>query len=111
MRQNINFIASHYKVNKGHISKITNLNSNKIYIGSTTRYDVNKRFEEHKMTNDGSALHNDMQLHDNWKIEIIDTIEYIDVQQLEIAETCYMIEYDSIRNGYNSKFSFSLDNI
>jgi hypothetical protein len=38
-------------------------------------------------------------------------IEYIDTEELFIAETCQMMKYDSIKNGYNTKLSINYENI
>ena len=110
-KSNINFVESHYKVNQGHIYKITNLDNKKIYIGSTTKEGVYERLKEHKKSYDNSPLHKDMQTFKNWEIERIKTIEYIDLEELLIAETCSIMHYDSINTGYNTKYSVDLDNI
>jgi hypothetical protein len=109
-KANINFMKSNYKVNTGHIYKITNLQTNKIYIGSTTTT-IDQRFKEHKQTKDGSPLHTDMQLHDDWKIESIKEVKYIDDQELLIAETTCMMHYDSINTGYNTKYAVTLETL
>jgi energy-coupling factor transporter ATP-binding protein EcfA2 len=110
-RSNINFVKTNYNLHTGYIYKITNLKTDKIYIGSTKRNDINDRFEEHKKSTDNSPLHQDMQLHEDFKIEIVKRVLYIDVEELLIAETCAMIEQNSINNGYNVKYPISIDSL
>ena len=45
-KSNINFCYREYDVQKGNIYKITNIDTGKIYIGST-KFDIEKRFQEH----------------------------------------------------------------
>ncbi len=42
---------------------------------------------------------------ENFSFEVIKTVEFIDDQHLLIIESCYMDNYDSICNGYNTKHS------
>jgi hypothetical protein len=109
-KSNINFCNRTYKTETGYIYKITNEETNKIYIGSTTT-SLEQRFEEHKKSNDNSPLHKAMKEYEKWKIELIEEIEYIDTEELFIAEACQMIKYDSIKNGYNTKLSINYENI
>jgi hypothetical protein len=109
-KSNINFCNRTYKTETGYIYKITNEETNKIYIGSTTT-SLEQRFEEHKKSNDNSPLHKAMKEYEKWKIELIEEIEYIDTEELFIAETCQMMKYDSIKNGYNTKLSINYENI
>jgi hypothetical protein len=37
---------------------------------------------------------------ENFSFEVIKTVEYIDSYHLSIIESCYIVEYDSIKNGY-----------
>ena len=45
---------------------------------------------------------------ENFKFEVIKTVEYIDSHQLLIYESCCMDEYDSITNGWNTKHSVQM---
>ncbi len=106
----VNFVYIKTDVRQGFIYKITSPNG-KIYIGSTTT-SILQRFEEHRKCDDNSPLHRDMQAHpEGWKIEQVDALEYVDEQELLIAETCQMISHDSINNGYNTKYSVDLLNL
>lgn len=109
-KEYINFCHKTYTTKKGYVYKITNEETNKIYIGSTTT-SLDQRFKEHKESQDGSPLHNDMKLYDNWKIDLIKEIDFVDIEQLLILETCYIMSYDSITNGYNTKLSVKYENI
>jgi hypothetical protein len=62
---------------------------------------------------DGSPLHSDMQElgHQNFKIEVVEKVPYIDDEQLLIAETANIIKFNSIEFGYNTKLSVSLENL
>jgi hypothetical protein len=106
----VNFCYRTYKTKTGFVYKITNEDTDKIYIGSTTT-SLDQRFKEHKESKDGSPLHNDMKIYKNWKIEEVKKIEFVDLQQLHIAETCYIISHDSIQNGYNTKLPLKYENI
>ena len=48
---------------------------------------------------------------DKFTFEVIDSVEYIDVEQLLIKESVLMNEYDSIETGYNTKHSVDLQNL
>ena len=48
---------------------------------------------------------------DQFKFEVIDTVEYIDKETLLIRESVYMNEYNSIEAGYNTKHSVDLQNL
>jgi len=111
-RSLINFCDTDYKLNDGYIYKVSNLLTNKIYIGST-KTSIEQRFNEHIKSLDGSPLHSDIQElgHENFKIELVEKIEYIDEETLLIAETTYIMAYDSINSGYNTKLSVSLENL
>ncbi len=62
---------------------------------------------------DGSPLHAAIQEfgHENFKIELVEKIPYIDDEQLLIAETANIIKFNSIEAGYNTKLSVSLENL
>jgi hypothetical protein len=67
----------------GYIYTITD-NNNKVYIGSTNSPD--QRWEQHKTTIYTSPLHAAMQFEgiDNFKFEVIDTVDCIDKETLLI---------------------------
>ena len=109
-KSNINFCHRTYKTEIGYVYKITNEETNKIYIGSTTT-SLEQRFKEHKESNDNSPLHKAMKEYKKWNIELIDEIEFVDKEELFIAEACQMIKYDSIAHGYNTKLSINYENI
>ena len=48
---------------------------------------------------------------ENFKFEVIDTVDYIDKEKLLIRESVYMNEYNSIETGYNMKHSIDLQNL
>ena len=62
---------------------------------------------------DGSPLHSAIQElgYENFKIELVGKIPYIDDEQLLIAETANIIKFNSIEAGYNTKLSVSLENL
>ena len=109
-KQNINFIDTYLKPSKGYIYKIVDVNG-KHYIGSTNTPD--KRWTEHCRMVEDSPLHRSMKLMglDKFKFEVIDEVEYIDIETLLIKESVYMNEYNSIEAGYNTKHSVDLQNI
>ena len=86
--------------------------TNKIYIGST-KTSIEQRFQEHLTAKDTSSLHKDIQElgPENFNIELVEKIEYIDEETLLIAETTYIMAYDSINSGYNTKYTISLENL
>ena len=45
---------------------------------------------------------------ENFKFEVIDTVDYIDKETLLIRESVLMNEYNSIETGYNMKLSVDL---
>ena len=76
--------------------------NNVSYIGCTT--DINKRKEEHKEHNThkfGRALK--QYGYDNFKFEILETVNFSEKQELYDIEDMYIINYDSIRNGFNTR--------
>ncbi len=74
---------------------------------------LNKDFEEHSKSNDGSPFHSAMQeiRRKNLKIELVEKVEYYDEEQLLITEACHIMKNNSIEAGYNTKFSVSLENL
>ena len=109
-KSNINFIDIYLKSEVGYIYTITD-NNNKVYIGSTNSPD--QRWVEHCRCIDDSPLHRSMKELgiENFKFEVIDTVEYIDKETLLIRESVYMNEYNSIETGYNVKHSVDLQNL
>ena len=91
-RSLINFCETEYILNQGYIYKITNLSTNKIYIGST-KTSIEQRFQEHLTAKDTSSLHRDIQElgPENFNIELVEKVEYIDEETLLIAETTYIM--------------------
>ena len=83
-----------------------------MYIGST-KTSIEQRFQEHLTAKDTSSLHWDIQELglENFNIELVEKVEYIDEETLLIAETTYIMAYNSIANGYNTKHSISLENL
>ena len=106
-RGNINFINYTPSTTTGYIYKITS-DEGKIYIGSTNNYIT--RFESHKKDLDGSPLHKAIQNKgpNKFKFEMIEEVEYIDIEQLHILESVYMDKFNSISGGYNTKHSIDL---
>ena len=108
--RNVNFVYRYYTARTGYIYKITSP-VGKIYIGSTTT-SIEQRFKEHQDSKDNSPLHRDMQTGDDtWTIEVVDTIEFVDEQELLIAEATHIMGHDSITRGYNTKFPIDFHNI
>ena len=48
---------------------------------------------------------------DRFTFEIIDEVEYIDIETLLIKESVLMNEYSSIELGYNTKHSIQLQDL
>jgi hypothetical protein len=48
---------------------------------------------------------------ENYKIELVEKVEYYDKEQQLITEACHMMKNNSIEAGYNTKFSVSLENL
>ncbi len=86
--------------------------TNKIYIGST-KTSIEQRYREHIKSLDGSPLHSAIQElgQENFAIELVKNIPYINDEHLLIAETCNIIKFNSIEAGYNTKLSVSLENL
>ena len=74
-RSLINFCETEYKLNQGCIYKITNLSTNKIYIGST-KTSIEQRFQEHLTAKDTSSPHRDIQElgPEKFKIELVEKL-------------------------------------
>ena len=74
----------------------------KSYIGSTD--DIKKRREEHKKksTNKcGRAIKNIG--FENFEFELLEKVDYYDRTELYEIENNYIIKYDSVNNGFNSR--------
>ena len=103
-----------------YIYKITNINTNKVYIGKTSRT-IQERWKEHcKQFNQDALnrpLYNAMKKYgvDNFLIEVV---EECDESILSIREQYWIDAYNSYYDGYNAtlgggwtslcKFSISL---
>ena len=111
-RSFVNFCDVDCQLQEGFIYKIVNQLTNKLYIGST-KTSIEQRFNEHVKSLDGSPLHSAIQElgHENFKIELVEKVPYIDDEQLLIAETANIIKFNSIEAGYNTKLSVSLENL
>ena len=106
----VNLVDKYYPFQKGYIYAITDNNGNK-YIGSSNN--ANSRWQQHIKENVDSPLHRAMKEKgiDSFKFQILEEIDYIDPDQLFIRESILMLKYDTIKNGYNCKFSIDLENI
>ena len=91
-RSFVNFCNVDCQLQEGFVYKIVNQLTNKLYIGST-KTSIEQRYQEHIKSLDGSPLHSDIQElgHQNFKIELVEKIPYIDEEQLLIAETVNII--------------------
>jgi group I intron endonuclease len=109
-KSNINLINYKHQLSTGYIYKITD-NNGKHYIGSTVDYKA--RWRQHQEAGEDMPLHRAIKAQgiENFKFEVIKTVEYIDSQQLLIYESCCIDEYDSINNGYNTKHSVDMFNL
>jgi hypothetical protein len=81
------------------------------YIGISNN--VKNRFESHKKDLDGSPLHQAIQHKgaDKFKFEMIDEVQYIDIEQLHILESVYMDKFNSISCGFNTKHATDMFNL
>ena len=92
-------------ISKG-IYKITNINNNKVYIGSSS--DIERRFSEHKRDLKENKHHsykmqNDFNLNKNIEDFVFEIIEYVDGSKSDLfrKEQFYIDKYDAYNNGYN----------
>ena len=76
--------------------------NNKSYIGCTT--DIEKRKEDHK-TNATYKFGRAIQEigYDNFQFEVLDKIKFNDWNELYEVEDEYIIKFDSINNGHNTR--------
>jgi hypothetical protein len=110
-KQYVNFCSIDLlKPYTGHIYKCTlqvdSMTSGcKSYIGSA--HDVTKRWNEHKQFKGTSKFIHALKQYgtDNFKWEIIDTIQYAHRNELLALEDQYILQHDSISNGFNSRFN------
>ena len=75
------------------------------YIGCTT--DVKKRQEEHKSNSTnkfGRAIK--QYQYNNFKFEILETVKFSEIQELYDIEDTYIIKYDSIKHGFNTRRNY-----
>ena len=86
------------------IYKITNQITKKVYIGQTTKENLEKRLSQHSSSSDCPKLHNAIKLYgkENFKIELLDTCSK---EQANYIESFFINKYHSIENGYNSIYS------
>lgn len=92
--------------NKQGVYKITNIKTNKVYVGSSVN--IMKRFREHKHTliknkHRSPKLQNSFNIHglENFIYEIIELIA--DKNIILTREQFYIDDYNSYHNGYNSR--------
>ena len=48
---------------------------------------------------------------DGWTFEIIQEVDFLDIETLLIAEATQIMKYNSLSNGWNSKFPINITNI
>ena len=75
------------------------------HIGCTT--DVKKRQEKHKSNSTnkfGRAIK--QYQYNNFKFEILETVKFSEIQELYDIEDTYIIKYDSIKNGFNTRRNY-----
>lgn len=92
-------------ISKG-IYKITNINNNKVYIGSSS--DIERRFLEHKRDLKENKHHsykmqNDFNLNKNIEDFVFEVIENINGSKADLfrREQFYIDKYDAYNSGYN----------
>ncbi len=103
----VNFCdITYYKPYTGYIYKYSY--NNKSYVGCTNN--VKKRQEEHKLNIRGLRTKFQRVLneigYDNFKFEILETIQYGEMSELFAREQYWILKCDSIRNGYNSRCNY-----
>ena len=75
------------------------------YIGCTT--DIKQRLQKHRdnTTNTrGRAL--TTYGYDNFQFELLETVQFSERQELYDIEDAYMIQFDSINTGYNTRIHY-----
>jgi group I intron endonuclease len=80
----------------------------KSYIGSTI--DIKTRKEEHK-TNTTNKFGRAIQKYGykQFKFEILETLQFSERTELYDLENQYIIKYDSINNGFNTRRNYKVD--
>jgi predicted GIY-YIG superfamily endonuclease len=105
----INFMPYYPATKKGYIYKISN-ESGRVYIGSTVN--TEERWAQHKESKETDKFHTEMRANpDGWTFEIIQNVDFLDVETLLIAETTQIMRHNSVSNGFNSKFPIDITNI
>jgi len=105
----VNFCdISLYKPYIGYIYKYSFMG--KSYIGSTN--DIKKRQTEHE-TNSTYKFGRAIKRigFSNFKFEILETVKYYDKADLYEIENNYIIKYDSVNNGYNSRRNIKTEQV
>ena len=84
----------------GYIYKYSH--NNVSYIGRSV--DIEKRKQEHK-DNKTNRLGRAFKKYGygNFEFEVFDTIEFSEMSELYDIEDVYIIKYDNIKNGYNTR--------
>ena len=105
----VNFCEiSLYKPYVGYIYKYSFMG--KSYIGSTN--DINKRQTEHETNSTykfGKAI---LKIGlDKFTFDILETVNYYDRADLYEIENNYIIKYDSIHNGFNSRRNLKTEQV
>lgn len=88
---------------KAYIYSIFSPQENKYYIGSTTE-DVKRRCEKHKCIPVPKMKHL-KDTFDKLEIKIIEEDVYDNLDELALKEDYYMVLYDCVDNGYNSRYN------
>ena len=97
-----------YKPYLGYIYRYSYLG--KSYIGSTT--DIKKRCLEHETntTNKFGRVIKQIGIK-QFKFEILETVKYNDKEELFDIENNYIIQYDAINNGFNSRRNYKTEQV
>jgi group I intron endonuclease len=87
----------------GYIYTITNKVSGKVYVGQAVDY--NKRWWKHRSELRGN-YHKNQHLQRSYNKHGEEAFEYavvatVPIEELDSAETAYIAQYDSFKNGYN----------
>ena len=90
----------------GRIYKITNVENDKVYIGSTLSSLKYRFLQHHVMT--GNKLHQAMkELGSNkFSISLLQNFHCVDRDELRKQENNFIILFDSIKTGYNSNRAY-----
>ena len=76
--------------------------SGKSYVGSTTNIKERKEEHKHNKTNKfGRAI--ERIGYNNFKFEILETVKFTERAELYDIEDTYILNYDSIHNGWNTR--------